>query len=99
MPPEGLDWLPKPEVLTDDEVVRLGGIAVRLLGVTEVRFTGGEPLLRRGLLGIVARTAALRPRPDISRTTNGIGLDRLPAPLRPPRLGRINLSTDTPRPA
>src|SRR5499425_3108008 len=99
MPPEGLEWLPKPSVLTDDEVVRLVGIAVRLLGVTEVRFTGGEPLLRRGLVGIVARTAALRPRPEISLTTNGIGLDRLAAPLRAAGLDRVNVSLDTLRPA
>jgi cyclic pyranopterin phosphate synthase len=98
MPPEGLEWLPKPAVLTDDEVVRLVGIAVGLLGVTEVRFTGGEPLLRRGLVGIVARTAALRPRPEISLTTNGIGLDRLAEPLRASGLDRINVSLDTLRP-
>ena len=41
MPPEGLPWLPKPDVLTDDEVVRLVRVAVERLGVTEVRFTGG----------------------------------------------------------
>ena len=76
MPPEGLDWLPSPELLTDDEVARLVRVAVELLGVREVRFTGGEPLLRRGLAGIVARTAELRPRPEISLTTNGIGLTR-----------------------
>ncbi len=98
MPPEGLEWLPKPAVLSDDEVVRLVGIAVRLLGVTEVRFTGGEPLLRRGLVGIVARTAALRPRPEISLTTNGIGLDRLAEPLHASGLDRINVSLDTLRP-
>jgi len=98
MPPEGLEWLPKPAVLTDDEVVRLVGIAVRQLGVTEVRFTGGEPLLRRGLVGIVAGTAALRPRPQISLTTNGIGLDRLAEPLRAAGLDRINVSLDTLRP-
>jgi GTP 3',8-cyclase len=63
-------------VLTDDEVARLISIAVTRLGITEVRFTGGEPLLRRGLPGIVARTAALSPRPEISLTTNGIGLAR-----------------------
>ena len=51
MPPEGLDWLPNPSLLTDDEVVRLLTIAVERLGITEVRFTGGEPLLRRGLPG------------------------------------------------
>src|SRR5678816_1806408 len=45
MPPEGLDWLPSDDVLTDDEIVRVVGVAVGL-GVTEVRFTGGEPLLR-----------------------------------------------------
>ena len=77
MPPEGLDWLPSPELLTDDEMVRLIGVAVELLGVREVRFTGGEPLLRRDLADIIAATAALAPRPDISLTTNGIGLDRL----------------------
>jgi len=99
MPAEGLDWLPKPELLTDDEMVRLVGIAVRLLGVTEVRFTGGEPLLRRGLASIVARTAALRPRPEISLTTNGIGLGRLAETLHQAGLDRINVSLDTLRPA
>jgi GTP 3',8-cyclase len=99
MPAEGLDWLPKPELLTDDELIRLVGIAVRQLGVTEVRFTGGEPLLRRGLPAIVARTAALRPRPEISLTTNGIGLDRLAGPLHEAGLDRINVSLDTLSPA
>src|SRR5258708_8026541 len=70
MPAEGLPWLPRPELLADDEVVRLVRVAVEQLGVTEVRFTGGEPLLRPGLAGIVARTAALAPRPEISLTTN-----------------------------
>jgi len=95
MPPEGLDWLPKPELLTDDEVVRLVRIGVEMLGITEVRFTGGEPLLRRGLTGIVAAAAALRPRPEISLTTNGIGLDRLAGPLHAAGLDRINVSLDT----
>ena len=98
MPAEGLDWLPKPELLTDDEVVRLIRIGVERLGITEIRFTGGEPLLRRGLAGIVARTAALRPRPEISLTTNGIGLDRLAGPLHAAGLDRINVSLDTLRP-
>ena len=95
MPAEGLDWLPKPELLTDDELVRLIGLAVTRLGIDEVRFTGGEPLLRRGLAGIVERVAALRPRPEISLTTNGIGLDRLAGPLRAAGLDRINVSLDT----
>ena len=66
MPPEGLDWLPKPEVLTGDEIIRLITIGVEALGIREVRFTGGEPLLRRDLADIIAATAALDPRPDIS---------------------------------
>ncbi len=95
MPAEGLDWLPKPELLTDDELVRVVGLAVTRLGITEVRFTGGEPLLRRGLPDIVERVAALWPRPEISLTTNGIGLDRLAGPLRAAGLDRINVSLDT----
>jgi cyclic pyranopterin phosphate synthase len=95
MPPEGLEWLPNPALLSDDEVVRLARIGVQRLGVTEIRFTGGEPLLRRGLPGIVARTAELRPRPEISLTTNGIGLARLAGALRAAGLDRVNVSLDT----
>jgi cyclic pyranopterin phosphate synthase len=98
MPPEGLDWLPKPELLTDDEVVRLVTVAVERLGVREVRFTGGEPLLRRGLPDIIARTARLQPRPEISLTTNGIGLTRTAAALQAAGLDRVNVSLDTLRP-
>ena len=46
MPAEGLEWLPKDELLTDDEIVRLVRIGVTRLGITTVRLTGGEPLLR-----------------------------------------------------
>ena len=72
MPAEGLPWLPAPELLTDDELVRLVGIAVARLGVTEVRLTGGEPTLRPGLPGLVARLARSQPRPGVSLTTNGL---------------------------
>ena len=99
MPEEGLAWLPREEQLTDDEVVRLVRVAVERLGVTEVRFTGGEPLIRRGLVGIVQAVARLRPRPRLSLTTNGIGLDRLAVPLRDAGLDRVNVSLDTLDPA
>lgn len=95
MPAEGLPWLAGPQLLDDDEVVRLIRIAVQRLGVTEVRFTGGEPLIRPGLVGIVAAVAALAPRPRISLTTNGIGLDRLAPALRTAGLDRVNVSLDT----
>jgi GTP 3',8-cyclase len=95
MPAEGLTWMPSAEQLTDDEVNRLVRIAVERLGVREVRFTGGEPLIRRGLLGIVRAAAALSPRPQVSVTTNGIGLARLALPLRDAGLDRVNVSLDT----
>ena len=93
MPAEGLDWLPRAEVLGDDEVVRLVRIAVQRLGVRSVRLTGGEPLLRRGLPGLVARLAALGV--ELSLTTNGIGLARTAVELREAGLGRVNVSLDT----
>jgi cyclic pyranopterin phosphate synthase len=99
MPAEGLEWLPTAEVLTDDEVVRLIRIAVEHLAVEEVRFTGGEPLVRRGLLDIVRRTAALRPRPKIALTTNGLGLQRTAGALADAGLDRVNVSLDTIRPS
>lgn len=95
MPAEGLDWLSNSRLLTDAEIVRLVTIAVERLGIREVRFTGGEPLLRRRLVEIIAATAASRPRPDISLTTNGIGLTRLAGPLAAAGLDRVNVSLDT----
>ncbi len=95
MPAEGLPWLPSPQLLTDAELIRLLGVAVTHLGITEIRLTGGEPLLRRGLVEIVAAVAALQPRPELSLTTNGIGLDKMVGPLRGAGLDRINVSLDT----
>ncbi|MFD7453149.1 GTP 3',8-cyclase MoaA [Kitasatospora sp. NPDC059827] len=93
MPAEGLDWLPRADALGDDEVVRLVRIAAQRLGVRSVRLTGGEPLLRRGLPGLVGRLAALGV--ELSLTTNGIGLARTAVALREAGLGRVNVSLDT----
>ncbi|GGF33915.1 GTP 3',8-cyclase [Marmoricola endophyticus] len=97
MPAEGLDWLPTDDVLTDEEVVRLVRIGVERLGVREVRFTGGEPLLRRSLPEIVAACAALQPRPELSITTNALGLKRNAQTLADAGLDRVNVSLDTVR--
>src|SRR5690625_211974 len=78
MPAEGMDWLPNQKVLTDEEISRLLRIAVEELEVTKIRFTGGEPLLRKGLEDIVGATAKLRTkqgqRPELTLTTNALGL-------------------------
>ncbi|MHA3702902.1 GTP 3',8-cyclase MoaA [Jatrophihabitans sp. YIM 134969] len=95
MPAEGLDWMPSERLLSDDEVGALVRIAVEKLGVNEVRFTGGEPLLRRGLESIVAAAAGASPRPEISLTTNGIGLERRLPALLAAGLDRVNVSLDT----
>jgi cyclic pyranopterin phosphate synthase len=98
MPAEGLPWMPRAEQLTDGELVRLIAIAVRDLSVHELRFTGGEPLLRRGLEDVIAASAALTPRPDISLTTNGVGLARRATALAAAGVNRLNVSLDTLRP-
>ncbi len=95
MPAEGLNWLPKPQLLTDDELVRLVRVLAEL-GVRTVRLTGGEPLLRSGLPGLVARLAELGL--SLSLTTNGLGLARQAQALRDAGLRRVNVSLDTLRP-
>ena len=98
MPAEGLDWQPADELLTDAEILRLVAIGVQRLGITTVRLTGGEPLLRKNLEVLVAGIAELRPRPSIALTTNGIGLAARAARLAEAGLDRINISLDTLRP-
>ncbi|KAA9161797.1 GTP 3',8-cyclase MoaA [Amycolatopsis acidicola] len=98
MPAEGLPWLPKEEVLTDDELLRLMRVAVERLGVTDIRLTGGEPMLRPGLEELIGRIGALRPRPRLSMTTNGIGLAKRAGALAAAGLDRINVSLDTVNP-
>lgn len=94
MPAEGLPWLPTEQLLSDDELVRLADIFVGL-GVRTIRLTGGEPLLRRGLVGLVERLAGLEPRPSIALTTNGVSLARLAGPLKAAGLDRVNVSLDS----
>lgn len=95
MPAEGLDWIPSEHLLQDDEMIRLMQIGVTRLGITDIRFTGGEPLLARQLESTVAAAAALQPRPEIALTTNGLGLARRAGALVAAGLDRINVSLDT----
>lgn len=99
MPPEGLDWLPTDETLTDAEVVRLVRIGVEQLGIRQVRFTGGEPLLRRGLEGIIAQCSEFQTdegrTPDLALTTNALGLAKRAQGLKDAGLRRVNISLDS----
>lgn len=94
MPAEGVDWLARDLVLSDDEIVRLVTIAAEL-GVRSVRLTGGEPLLRQGLPQLVRRLAGIEPRLKISLTTNGLRLPELAQDLADAGLDRVNVSLDT----
>lgn len=99
MPAEGLAWLPTEDTLTDEEVNRLLRVAVERLGITKLRFTGGEPLLRPGLAGIIATSKTLRTiygaPPETSLTTNGLGLDKRLDTLVSAGLDRVNISLDS----
>jgi cyclic pyranopterin phosphate synthase len=95
MPADGLPWLDAGQLLQPDEIVRLVRIAVTRLGVTKVRFTGGEPLLAKHLEHIVAEAAALRPRPELALTTNGVLLARRAEALACAGLDRVNVSLDS----
>ncbi len=95
MPESGLQFLKKQQLMNVEEVVRFVRIGVEQLGINEVRFTGGEPLTRNDLADIIAGVAELDPRPDISLTTNAIGLDTRAASLVKAGLDRVNISLDS----
>ena len=97
MPAEGLDWMPDEQQLTVDELVRLIRIGVERLGIEEIRFTGGEPLVRRGLVDIVRQVREVSAEVDLSMTTNALGLARAAQGLAQAGLNRVNVSLDTVR--
>ena len=94
MPAEGLDWLPRDEVLSFEEIARLARV-MAAMGVAELRLTGGEPLVRRDLPALVRMLADIPGVEDLSLTTNGVLLDRLAAPLVDAGLRRLNVSLDS----
>ncbi|MEV0891516.1 GTP 3',8-cyclase MoaA [Promicromonospora sp. NPDC050262] len=105
MPAEGLPLVPRDELMTPDEIGRLVGVGVRDLGIRDIRFTGGEPLMRRDLEQIIgaARTAAddamralgSQERVRIAMTSNALGLDKRVGALVAAGLDRVNVSLDT----
>ncbi|HAM27234.1 MAG TPA: GTP 3',8-cyclase MoaA [Microbacteriaceae bacterium] len=95
MPEQGLPAIAREDLLTATEIARLVGIAVRDLGVHDIRFTGGEPLMRADLVEIIRLSSAVAGDASISMTTNGIGLDHRIHELVAAGLTRINISLDT----
>jgi cyclic pyranopterin phosphate synthase len=97
MPQEEYVWLPREELLTFEEIARLVEVFTSL-GVEDVRLTGGEPLLRRDLAGLVQMLAANPSIRDLALTTNGILFAEHAEKLRAAGLHRVTLSLDTLRP-
>ncbi|HEU5066458.1 MAG TPA: GTP 3',8-cyclase MoaA [Gaiellaceae bacterium] len=94
MPAEGLEWLPREEVLSFEEIARLVRVLSEM-GVDEVRLTGGEPLVRRDLPVLVSFLSEIPGVRDLSLTTNGVLLDRQAGPLVEAGLTRLNVSLDS----
>jgi cyclic pyranopterin phosphate synthase len=94
LPEEHVEWLPRREILTFEEIERFVRI-VGTLGVRKLRITGGEPLLRKDLPVLVERLVKIPAIEDVGMTTNGVGLEKLAGPLRKAGLRRLNVSLDT----
>jgi len=94
MPAEGIPPLAHAEILTYEEILRLARLAVKL-GIRKIRVTGGEPLVRKGIVPFIGQLAAIKGLADLSLTTNGTLLRPFAVPLREAGLCRVNVSLDT----
>lgn len=97
MPVAGLDWLPKSDILTYEEITRLVS-ELAPLGLKRIRITGGEPTLRPDIERLVAQLRAVPEIEDLSLSTNGVRLPSLAQTLRDAGLDRVNISADSLRP-
>jgi cyclic pyranopterin phosphate synthase len=100
MPADGLDWLPRSELLGFEEITRIARVCVERFGFTGIRLTGGEPTVRADLADLVASLAELRPgaggrHTDLSLTTNGTTFALVAERLRRAGLARVNISCDS----
>ena len=93
MPPEGLPWLPRAELLTFEEIVRVARVLVERFGINSIRLTGGEPTVRANLSELISQLSALPV--NLALTTNGATLRLLADGLAQAGLHRINISLDT----
>ena len=97
MPERGLEWLPKAEILSYEEIVALVA-QLAPLGLRRLRITGGEPTIRPGLTTLIRQLKAIEGIEDIALSTNGVKLPQMGAELRAAGLDRVNLSVDSLRP-
>ena len=97
MPPEGVTKRGHEEMLSLEELAEIAEAAVRV-GVKKIRLTGGEPLVRRGIVELCRRLRAIPGLEELCLTTNGALLPQLAAPLREAGVDRLNISLDTLRP-
>ena len=93
MPEEGMDWTPREELLTFEEIERLASLLVNKFGIESIRLTGGEPTVRANLSKLIEKLAKLDV--DLSLTTNGATLPLIAGDLYDAGLDRINISLDT----
>jgi cyclic pyranopterin phosphate synthase len=94
MPKEGVSQFGHSEILSYEEILRLAGLAVKR-GIDKVRITGGEPLVRKGVVGLVEKLSGLPGVRDLSMTTNAILLREFARDLRRAGLTRVNISMDS----
>ena len=94
---EEMTFLPRQHILSLEELYRLGRVLVSL-GVSKIRLTGGEPLIRQNIVWLVQKLAALDGLKELTLTTNGSQLARLAQPLKDAGLSRINISLDSLQP-
>ena len=94
MPPEGVEKLPHSSILSLEEYVEIAAAAVGL-GITKIRVTGGEPLVRRGIVELCRALRAIPGLRELCLTTNGSQLTALAVPLRDAGVDRLNISLDT----
>ncbi len=94
MPPEGMTWLPRADLLTYEEVGRLVGVFASM-GIRKVRITGGEPTVRADITHLIESIARHPGIEDLAMTTNGHTLERLAGRLHAAGLRRVNVSLDT----
>lgn len=94
MPPEGMASLPRDELLSFEEITHIARLFMQM-GGRRIRITGGEPLMRKGIVELIQRLSHIKPAPQLGLTTNGVKLATFARPLKQAGLTRVNISLDS----